>query len=153
MAVTLERLLVPTDFGPASAKAINYASSFAKILGAELHLLNVVSHPHIDSEAQESWVEPQQTRMSKNIQSAEVQLDAEIGRCGVPFERVQKHVQLGSPVREILKYAQNNRIDLIVMGTQGRKGFANFVIGSVAEQVVQQASCPVLTVHPENSIV
>ncbi len=53
----------------------------------------------------------------------------------------------GAPADEILEYASQRDIDLIVMGTHGREGIARALLGSVAETVVRKASCPVLTVH------
>jgi nucleotide-binding universal stress UspA family protein len=53
----------------------------------------------------------------------------------------------GDPATEILKYARDHGIDLIICGTHGRSGFDRFALGSVAEAVVRKAPCPVLTVH------
>ena len=62
---------------------------------------------------------------------------------------VEAIVVVGKPIEEILKVAKEKKIDLIVMGTHGRTGIPHVVIGSVAENVVRKASCPVLTVrHP-----
>jgi nucleotide-binding universal stress UspA family protein len=55
---------------------------------------------------------------------------------------------LGDPAEEIVRYAHEHEVDLIVMGTHGREGVMRMVIGSVAETVVRRAPCPVLTVHP-----
>ena len=57
----------------------------------------------------------------------------------------------GKPSDEIVRYAKEHEIDVVVMGTHGRQGVARAVLGSVAERVVRRASCPVLTVHhPEH---
>jgi nucleotide-binding universal stress UspA family protein len=56
---------------------------------------------------------------------------------------------LGHPVSEILSYARDRQVDLIVMGTHGRGPLGHVVMGSVAERVVRRAPCPVLTVRPE----
>jgi nucleotide-binding universal stress UspA family protein len=55
---------------------------------------------------------------------------------------------VGSGARTISRYAADNNFDLIVMGTHGRTGIAHLVMGSVAEQVVRTAPCPVLSTHP-----
>ena len=61
---------------------------------------------------------------------------------------------LGHPVMEVLRYAKDNAIDLIVMGTHGRGPLGHVVLGSVAERVVRKAPCPVLTVRtPERDFV
>jgi nucleotide-binding universal stress UspA family protein len=53
----------------------------------------------------------------------------------------------GEPVSEILRYAQEQKIDLVVMGTHGRTGIAHLILGSIAEHVLRKSPCPVLTVH------
>jgi nucleotide-binding universal stress UspA family protein len=63
-------------------------------------------------------------------------------------------MRLGTPSEEIVNYADEHEIDLIVMGTHGRTGVARVLLGSVAEKVVRKAPCPVLTVHnPERRVV
>ena len=62
---------------------------------------------------------------------------------------IVRKVTTGAPFVEIVHYARKHGIDLIVMGTHGRSGIAQVLLGSVAEKVVRKASCPVLTVHPE----
>ena len=57
-------------------------------------------------------------------------------------------VLLGDPAEEILKYAQSEGIDLIIIGTHGRKGLEHIIFGSVAERVVKKSPVPVLTVNP-----
>ena len=63
-------------------------------------------------------------------------------------------MRLGKPADEIVRYAREHDVDLIVMGTHGREGVARVFIGSVAETVVRRAACPVLTLHhPEHEFV
>jgi len=63
--------------------------------------------------------------------------------------KVVRTIVTGTPFIEIVRYARENQIDLIVVGTHGRSGLMHSLIGSVAERVVRKASCPVLTVRPE----
>jgi len=64
---------------------------------------------------------------------------------------VDKSVLLGVPYEEIIKFADKEKIDLIIMGTYGRSGLDRFIFGSVAERVVRKAPCPVMTVRiPEH---
>ena len=68
--------------------------------------------------------------------------------------RPERALQFGRPDNEIVRYALNHEIDLIVMGTHGRKGFARVLLGSVVEKVVRRAPYPVLTVrHQEHEFV
>ena len=63
-------------------------------------------------------------------------------------KKVIHHVLDGHPLVEIVRYAREKSIDLIVIGTHGRTGLAHVLMGSVAENVVRKAACPVLTVRP-----
>jgi nucleotide-binding universal stress UspA family protein len=60
-----------------------------------------------------------------------------------------REIRIGVPFLEIIRYAKEQDIDLIVVGTHGRSGLSHVLLGSVAERVVRKAPCPVLTVHPE----
>jgi nucleotide-binding universal stress UspA family protein len=63
-------------------------------------------------------------------------------------------VRAAKPAEAIVHYAKEHNVDLVVMGTHGRRGFAHMVMGSVTERVVRTAPCPVLTVrHPERDFV
>ena len=65
-----------------------------------------------------------------------------------------RELRKGSPFLEIVRYAKDKNIDLIVLGTHGRSGLSHVLLGSVAERVVRKAPCPVLTVrHPEHEFV
>jgi nucleotide-binding universal stress UspA family protein len=76
---------------------------------------------------------------------------------GSPWDEnltVVREIRQGSPFLEIIRYAKEKNIDLIVLGTHGRSGLAHVMLGSVAERVVRIAPCPVLTVrHPEHEFV
>jgi nucleotide-binding universal stress UspA family protein len=64
------------------------------------------------------------------------------------FPKLETQIELGRPADKILEIAQKDKIDLIIMGTHGRKGMEKAIFGSVALKVVQFARCPVLTIHP-----
>jgi nucleotide-binding universal stress UspA family protein len=75
-------------------------------------------------------------------------LGEELNRMEIPDtgNRVERRLEEGDPVLQILRVAEETSCGLIVMGTHGRSGLARLLMGSVAEQVVRKASCPVLTV-------
>ena len=153
--IALKKVLVATDFGPASESALRYAQALGRGFGAELHVLHVV--------------EDLLTRAIDGYGSAaispEVQLDVErAGRSQTEAllsdeDRLELHAKASTvtsnrPAAEIVDYARKNGIDLIVMGTHGRGAIAHLFMGSVAERVVRTAPCPVLTVrHPEHEFV
>ncbi|MFQ5731538.1 MAG: universal stress protein [Planctomycetaceae bacterium] len=150
--IQLKRILVPTDFSKFSDVALRYASEFSIRFNSELHLLNVVQNP--------AYLSPDPTLVTGAVQEfgeqlthyAQRQLDA----VEPPFKpsKLTRSVREGAPVVEIVRYAKENDIDLIVLGTHGRTGLSHVFLGSVAENVVRKAPCPVLTVrHPEHDFV
>jgi len=143
--ITLEKILVPTDFSDHAGQAIKYACELARRFESELHLFHVV--------------QPLTTNVSYGGPIPEVLLHpeepaiAELEEFKAPglegLERVRRIVRTGPPFLEIVRYAKEMDIDLIVMGTHGRTGLVHALIGSVAEKVVRKSPCPVLTVRPE----
>jgi nucleotide-binding universal stress UspA family protein len=141
----LARILAPTDRSGFSEKAVAYARDLAKRFGAELHVLRVMA----DEEQALSQFAVTGVIDSAQSQDAYSQWVAElVGESG-DVRRIES-VQVGSDISgAIVRYARHNDIDLIVMATHGRTGLTHLLMGSVAEQVVRTAPCPVLTLRPE----
>jgi len=144
--ISLERILVPTDFSDHSRQAIKYACELAKRFGAELHLLHVVqpltTHVSYGPPIPDAELLPRE-------QPAREVLDA-LAEPGLDdVSRVERSVLTGTPFVEIVRCAKHKDANLIVMGTHGRTGLVHALIGSVAEKVVRKAPCPVLTVRPD----
>jgi nucleotide-binding universal stress UspA family protein len=86
--------------------------------------------------------------------AAVAQMEHEVGTYGMRTPRVVLAAEVGDVADEILRYAARQEISLIVCGTHGRRGVAHVLLGSVAERIVREAPCPVLTVkHPEGDFV
>ncbi len=152
--IALKTVLVPTDFSETSEVAVRYGKALAGAFQATLHILHVLEEPFAQPWAveahgfslaalQEEWQKDATTRVEQTL---------------TPEERSTFRVQMvtipGHPVVEILKYAGDHAIDLIVIGTHGRGPLGHMVMGSVAERIVRKAPCPVLTVrHPEREFV
>jgi nucleotide-binding universal stress UspA family protein len=132
------RILVPMDFSAPSEAALAHARIFARAWGAALHVLHVTGErltpPHA---AEARHDEPAALRQIRD------RLTDEDRRRPLKIRVVER----GAPAGVILGYAGTAGIDLIVMGTHGRTGFAHLLMGSVAETVVRSAPCPVLTVQ------
>lgn len=152
--IALGQILVPTDFSECSAVALRYGLALAGRFGATLHVLHAVPNPFDQPWAAELYALPQADfeRMARD--EADRRLAELIHDAGLPAERLRYVATSGAPFLAILQYAREAGIDLIVMGTHGRGAVAHLLIGSVAENVVRKAPCPVLTVrHPEHEFV
>ena len=140
--ITLTRILVPHDFSETSEAAMQYATELARTLGAKLHVLHVSEKARTDVATEfplgleESMEAAVRERLLKIITTREArELNPEL------------ELRSGTPSTEIVRYATQRDINLIVMGTHGRGFIAHAVMGSVAEKVVRNAPCPVLTVR------
>ena len=137
-----DEILVPTDGSPASDAAITHAIDLAERYDARLHALYVVdgaaySTLEAGSEIVLEALESEGKEATKRV--AQAATDA-----GVDSETV---VTSGTAYRSIIDYAEENDIDMIVMGTHGRKGIDRYLLGSVTERVVRTSDVPVLTVR------
>ena len=152
--IDLHRILVPTDFSKYSQNALTYAAAFAENFAAELHLLHVVQNLALiipDIIPVEPSLVPSLEQMTDAVHTAFDRLIAENNL--QPFV-IHRAVREGTPFYEIIQYARETNIDLIIMGTHGHSGLAHVLLGSVTEKVVRKAPCPVLTVrHPEHEFV
>ena len=149
MDISIRQILFATDFSAPSKHAQEYAVELAKVLGAQLHVLNVVKDPHPLPSVAGLIVGPTKEVLPQIVKNAEQILERQISDDLARYPRVQHAVKAGDPTLQIIDYAGTHNIDLIVIGTHGRTGLSHFVIGSVAERLVRISSCPVLTVHPE----
>ncbi|HEY7677871.1 MAG TPA: universal stress protein [Candidatus Methylomirabilis sp.] len=141
------RILWPTDFSALAKAALPYAEDLAADSGAELVLLHVLTPPvaYAGPEIPGAlWGELQQ----KNRVAAREEIRRLASQVKRPKVRVHTVLAEGVPFDQILKVAKRLRCDLTVVATHGRTGLAHVVMGSVAENVVRRATCPVLTVRP-----
>jgi universal stress protein A len=131
-------ILDPTDFSPLSAHAFHVACSLARDHGGRLIVLHVAEPPIVGYGG--VMIPPPEG----DYQALEEQLR----RIQAPDDKVviEHRLEVGNPVTEILRVAEETKCDLIVMGTHGRTGLAHLLMGSVAEKVVRRAVCPVLVV-------
>ena len=146
-AVSYRRILWPTDFSPLAKTALPYAVDLAGDAGAELVLLHVLTPPMAYAGPEIPgvlWGELQQ----KNRVVAREELRRLAAGVKGPKVRVHTVLAEGVPFDQILRVVKRLRCDLIVIATHGRTGLAHMVVGSVAENVVRRAACPVLTVRP-----
>ena len=152
--ITLTTVLVPVDFSETSDVALRYGKALAQAFGASLHLLHVVQEPYSQPWAVEAYGFSLATLQEDWIKDAKTRLDQAVTDDDRAALTAKTTTLLGHPVTEILRYAADEKIDLIVMGTHGRGPLGHMIMGSVAERVVRRSPCPVLTVrHPEREFV
>jgi nucleotide-binding universal stress UspA family protein len=137
--MTIRKILTPTDFSPHSGCAFRLARALAHDYGARLLVLHVVEPPMIVSGEGVAPMEPEGFR--EQLRQRLLQWLAEEAQVPMDYGLTD-----GDPATAILRAADENQCDLIVMGTHGRTGLRRLLMGSVAEQVLRRASCPVLTV-------
>lgn len=147
--ISLRRILLPTDFSDNARDATAYACELAKQFNAELHVLHVLQI-HIDTTPTFGAGLAPYTPSKESKDAADRELAKVIPqRLETAFNVVQA-TREGAPFVEIIRYAKENKIDMIVMGTHGRTGLSHLMIGSQAERVVRKSPCPVLTVRPSD---
>jgi nucleotide-binding universal stress UspA family protein len=142
--VAKKKILFPTDFSTASDVALEYATRMAKDNYAELLIVHVEEPPFAygGGELYYGALEPDHSTL-RNMLSALRPSDSSI-----PYEH---RMLIGPPAEEIVRLAEHEQAELIVMGSHGRGGVARMLLGSVAEQVMRKAPCPVLIVkHPRH---
>jgi nucleotide-binding universal stress UspA family protein len=145
----ITRILVPTDFSPTADAALDYAFVLAERFGASVELLHVLDDPFVtDGMAAEAYISEAPALRTAMLQDARERLrHRAAAREAIP--QITTEVLFGHGARTIAEYAAERGVDLLVMGTHGRTGFAHLLLGSVAERLVRIAPCPVLTVrHP-----
>ena len=144
----LKKILYPTDFSEASLEALKYAISLARSCQAKLILMHVVNEKIFSEGLSLARVSAPEALGQEMAAEAGRQLKMLIPaeeRQGLELEMVILH---GSPSLEVIRYAKDNKVDMIVIGTAGRSGVEHMMFGSTAEKVVRGAQCPVLSVKP-----
>ncbi len=154
MKIALKKILVPVDFSEASEVALRYGKAFAEAFGAQLHVMHVFEEPVVPAWTTEGYIPALQSVREELEKRARQKLEETLSDDERGKFDAQLVLKTGTPFVEIVRYARENDIDLIVIGTHGRGPIAHILLGSVADRVVRKAPCPVLTVrHPEHEFV
>jgi nucleotide-binding universal stress UspA family protein len=145
----IKKILYPVDFTEGSEAAAPLVADLVKKYGAKLYIVHVI----YDIARVTGWYVPHAS--TENFyqeleKGAKAQMDKVMVEELRGYQDVERGVVIGAPAEEIIRFAQNNGIDLIVMGTHGRKGLDKVFFGSTAEKVVRAAPCPVLTVRAKS---
>lgn len=137
---SIQRILVPTDFSDVTRETLEKARELAAPTRAELHVLHTAANPGLSMPGGE-----EAERRDRELREPLERIAQPAALDGLP---VVCAIRYGRPWAEIVAYARETQADLIVMATRARTGLAYAVMGSVAEQVVRNAPCPVLIVRP-----
>ena len=146
--ISLRKILVPIDFSEYSKKALQYAVPFARQFNAKIYLLYVVEPtvypadfsfgqigmPNVENELRVKGEHELQELIAKEIKGA------------VPSQAL---VKVGLPFVEVVSFAKDESIELIIVATHGHTGVEHVLFGSTAEKIVRKAPCPVLVVRAE----
>jgi len=150
----IRRILAPTDLSEPSQAGVRYALILAKALGAEVTAYHVVNHgefmPYGEASAKgviSHLTLRQADRLRKSQQLALARFLNEHFSDLVPWVRVREKVELGLPDKNIVEWATKEGTDLIVISIHGRVDLSHPSVGHVADQIVRNAPCPVLSVH------
>ncbi len=141
----IKSILFPVDFTSSSEKVLPYVKLMAEKLGAKIHLVHVVrgAEEFAGFEMGAAWYSSFEKELIDGAEKAMRRFVEENG-----LDDAETAVIVGNAGEEIVKYAADKGIDMIIMGTHGRKGLEKIMFGSVAAEVVKMAKCPVLTVNP-----
>ena len=142
----VKKIVVPVDFMENTDKLVEYALYIGEALGADLHIVHVVGVyqdevmfgvPIFPNGAKEEYLAKAREHMAELVADLQKKKPATKG-----------DVVIGDPMEGIVKFAETNAADLIVISTHGARGIESILLGSVAQRVVKLAHCPVLVMNP-----
>lgn len=139
-----KKILIATDGSEYTKKAVDYGVDLSKHTGAKLHAIYVVDTAAFASIPMDAAWESMYELLRQEGDEATKYVAENAEAEDLEVERLTVE---GHPADEIIKYAENNSIDMIIMGTLGKSGLDRFLLGSVAEKVVRNSKIPVLVVH------
>lgn len=146
-AVSVKNVLLATDFSPTSEAALPYATAICRRFGSTLHMVHVLSDASllmmtggVDYVSMGTIYEDAHTEAKERLDQIADQME------GFPHHSYVRH---GGVWKNLSGIIEENDIDLIVVGTHGRTGLGKLLLGSVAEDILRHAACPVLTVGPK----
>lgn len=137
----VKHILVPTDFSETSERALDAAVEIARTFRARLTLLHVWSVPNMGYAEGLNWP------LAEMEEAARAALDDVQARTRTMHVETDSVLGIGAEWEKILELVKARNIDLVVMGTHGRRGLSRVLLGSVTERVVRLSPVPVLTIR------
>ena len=145
VSVSVKKILFATDFSEISVKALSYAKALAHRYCAEVEVVHV-----FDPSMVQTWEEatlgllPKAKRKARQEELDYLKLNFDESGLDATAVQLEGH----RPTDELLKFAKEDNVDLILAGTTAKSGLARLVLGSTAEQLIRRAPCPVMTIGP-----
>ena len=143
MLIMYKKILVPTDGSEFAKKAQKHALFLAKVSGAEIVAVSVTENNFVNGLPLDDEI----YQLNQILQERSEENLKEFDELNEENLKISHVIREGSPAKVILEVANEENIDLIVMGSSGKSGFDRFLMGSVADKVVNSAKCAVLVVH------
>ena len=149
--LNIKNILFPTDLSECAERAFQHAAFLANWHDANLHVLNVVGRHMYDYASMRENFPVSDAELADMLKT---EGDGQQGTMPAPdaLKINQMQLERASASEAILQFVDEKDIDLVVMGTHGRRGANRLLIGSVAEEVVRSASCPVLTIRADEKV-
>ena len=146
IAPTFKRILCPIDFSDTSTHALAFALSLAKEADARLTVAHVIEAPAVPYAGPYPRFDGAE-RHEQSVRAAVAQIERALPAAGEHGCEIEQAIATGKAYREILRIAEEQEADLIVMGVQGRGALDLMIFGSTTQQVVRAAACPVLSIR------
>lgn len=143
--IRLRNILIPTDFSEPAMAATRHALELARPFHAKVHLLYVIDEPSFQIHGFGGYIPGREEFEAYGDAGLQNWIATE-DEVGLEIVRAKEFGKTGD---KIVEYAREHDIDVIVMGTHGRSPITRGLLGSVAENVVRHATCPVLTMHSD----
>lgn len=142
----INRILFPTDFSEGSRLTAEYAADLAAKYGAKVYIMHVIYDVARDSGLYGGRLNFESIYDDVR-KSAQAELDRRAAESFKDIEQVETVLKVGVPFEDIISFAEDNDIDLIVIGSHGRKGLDRVLFGSTVQRVLRRSRCVVLTVR------
>lgn len=145
----MDKILVPLDFSEYSINALDFACQIARKTGKSIHALHVIDRPSDDMynvSGIQGLDEERDHFYAKLVEASRNEMQKLIIQEKFNDVVIHRDVKIGNPTKEIIAQSENSKHDLVVMGTHGRSGLKNLLVGSNTDKVVRLASCPVISV-------
>lgn len=145
----MKRILVPYDFTDVAENALDFACQIADKSEGEIMILNVIEHPTADSfktMGVQNMDPMEQLYIKKMYEVVQRKLAEVVTKAKYSDEMMSTKIQLGNAFNTIIDQITEEKVDLLVVGTEGSDGLNEFFVGSNAERIVRKATCPVISV-------